>query len=255
MNKFSCFFLSLLISMFLFGCLERDLTFQIQYEDLQGLAIGNSIYFQGNEIGLVERISYRSQGDYLVDVRIKPDFKNAATINSEFYISDDPVNKGKKAIVVEQQQVGGAVIAKAAIVHGSVKEPPLQNVFSGITQSIEVAGDNLKFNYEQLQESILGTSQELGAQLEGAIKDISRQLNTLNKKIQDVPDSERVKRLEQSVKQLVDSLKESTNDVHDRVKEELVPALQRELDQLRERLKQSGREEEVEDAQQLIDEI
>jgi len=57
------------------------------------------------------------------------------------------------------------------------------------------------------------------------------------------------------VQQLVDNLKKSTNDVHDKVKEQLVPALQEELDQLRERLKQSGREEEVDDAQRLIDEI
>jgi len=113
----------------------------------------------------------------------------------------------------------------------------------------------LKFNYEQIQESIIGTSRELSTQLEGALKDVSRQFDTLNKKIQDVPDSEEVRRLEQSAKQLVDNLKKSTNDVHDKVKEQLVPALQGELDQLRERLKQSGREEEVDGAQRLIDEI
>jgi len=130
------------MSLFLFGCSERDLTFQIQYEKLHGLKTGSLIYFQGNKIGQVQKTSYRSQGDYLVDVRLKFDFKNAATINSKFYISDDPVIAKSKAIVVEQQQAGGAVIEKGAIVHGSVKEKEkvLQNVFSGIAQSIEIAG-------------------------------------------------------------------------------------------------------------------
>lgn len=255
MNKFSWFLVSSLISIFLFGCLERDLTFQIQYEKLEGLKTGSLIYFQGNKIGQVQKTSYRSQGDYLVDVKVKYDFKNAATVNSKFYISDDPVIAESKAIVVEQQQAGGAVIEKGAIVHGSVKEKPLQNVFTGIAQSIENAEDSLRSNYEKLQKSIIGTSQELSTQLEGALKDVSCQFDTLNKKVQDVPDSEAVRRLEQSVRQLADNLEKSTNDVHDKVKEQWVPALQEELDQLRERLKQSGREEEVDDAQRLIDEI
>ncbi len=255
MNKFSWFLVSALVSIFLFGCLERDLTFQIQYEELQGLKTGSLIYFQDNKIGQVQKTSYRSQGDYLVDVKVKYDFKDAATVNSKFYISDDPVIAESKAIVVEQQQAGGAVIEKGAIVHGSVKEKPLQNVFTGIAQSIENAEDSLRSNYEKLQGSIIGTSQELSTQLEGALKDVSRQFDTLNKKIQGVPDSEEVRKLEQSVKQLVDNLEKSTNDVHDKVKKQWVPALQEELDQLRERLKQSGREEEVDDAQRLIDEI
>ncbi|MCI5224654.1 MAG: MCE family protein [Candidatus Electrothrix sp. AR4] len=255
MNKFICFFVSALISIFLFGCLERDRTFQIQYENLQGLKKENIIYFQGNEIGRVQNISYRSQGDYLVEVRIKSDFKNAATVNSKFYINDDLIIDENKAVFVEQQQAGGTVIDRGAIVQGSVQEGILENVLSGFMQQIEVAGDSIQFNYEQLRESLLNTSQELSVQLDGALQDVSRQLDALNKKIQAVPDSEEVRKLEQSVKQLVDSLGKSREDIHNQVEKELVPALQSEIDQLRERLKQDGREEEINDVQKMVDEL
>ena len=255
MKRVTCFFVSALISFFLFGCFERDQTFQIQYEDLHGLKKENVIYFQGNEIGRVQNISYRSQGDYLVEVRIKSDFKHAATVHSKFYINDDPILAANKALVVEQQQPGGAVIERGALVQGSVQVGIVENVLSGFMQQIEVAGESIQFNYEQLRESLLNTSQELSVQLEGALQNVSQQLGVLNSEIQAVPDSEEVRKLEQSVKQLVESLGKSGEDIHNQVEKELIPALQNEIDQLRERLKQNGREEEMNDVQKMIDEI
>lgn len=249
------FLIAALITMFLFGCIERDLTFQIQYAELQDLKTGNLIYFQGNEIGQIEKISYRSQGDYLVDARIKYDFNNAATVNSKFYISDDPVIAENKAVVVEQQQAGGTVIQRGAIVQGSIKQGVLQNVFSDITQQIETAGNSITSNFEKLKESMIDTSREISVQLEEALGSVSKQFDGLNKEIRGIPDSEEVKKLEQSVKQLVDSLEKTSKDTHEQVTKQVIPALQNEIDQLRERLKQNGREEEINEVQKMIDEM
>ncbi|MCW5211047.1 hypothetical protein VU03_04930, partial [Desulfobulbus sp. N3] len=81
-------------------------------------------YFQDNKIGQVQKTSYRSQGDYLVDVKVKYDFKDAATVNSKFYISDDPVIAESKAIVVEQQQAGGALLKKEPSFTALLKRNP-----------------------------------------------------------------------------------------------------------------------------------
>lgn len=255
MNKLTCLFVSVFISIFLFGCLERDLVFQVQYEQLQGLKKDNLIYFQGNEIGKIRKISYRSQGDYLVDVNIQSDFKHAATVDSRFYIGDDSVIAGKKALIVEQQQAGGSVIERGAHVRGSVREGIVQHVLSGFIQEVGRAGDTIQSKFEQVKESLINTSQELSAQLQGALEDVSRQLDALNQQVQGIPDSEEVRKLEQSIQELADSLDKSADDVHRQMKNQLVPALQNELELLRERLQRVGREEEVDDVQKMIDKL
>ncbi|WPD21868.1 MAG: hypothetical protein SD837_16865 [Candidatus Electrothrix scaldis] len=255
MNKLTCLFVSVLISIFLFGCLERDLTFQIQYEQLQGLKKDNFIYFQGNQIGKIQKISYRPQGDYLIDVSIQSGFKHAATVDSRFYIGDDPVIADNKALIVEQSQAGGTVIARGALVRGSVSEGIVQHVLSGFIQEVGRAGNAMQSKFEQVKESLVNTSLELSAQLQGALEDVSRQLDALNQQVQGVPDSEEVQKLEQSIQEFANSLNKSADDVHRQVENQLVPALQNELEQLRERLQRVGREEDAHDVQKMIDEL
>ena len=176
-------------------------------------------------------------------------------MDSRFYIGDDPVIAKNKALVVEQPRVGGAVIARGALVRGSVREGIVQHVLSGFLQQVGRAGDTIQSKFEQVKESLVTTSHELSAQLQGALEDVSRQLDVLNQQVQGVPDSEEVRKLEQSIQELADSLNKSADDVHSQLKNQLVPALQKELELLRERLQRVGREEDARDVQKMIDKL
>jgi uncharacterized protein YoxC len=176
-------------------------------------------------------------------------------VDSRFYIGDDPVIADNKALIVEQAQAGGTVIARGALVRGSVSEGIVQHVLSGFIQEVGRAGNTMQSKFEQVKESLVNTSLELSAQLQGALEDVSRQLDTLNQQVQGVPDSEEVQKLEQSIQEFANSLNKSADDVHRQVENQLVPALQDELEQLRERLQRVGREEDAHDVQKMIDEL
>ena len=82
----------LLPSLLLGGCFQRSLTFQVRFPDVAGLKIEDPVYFEKNDIGKVNNITYTTQGDYLVTIVLIPGFKNAATEDSRFFVGNDPVN-------------------------------------------------------------------------------------------------------------------------------------------------------------------
>lgn len=245
----------ILTVLFLSGCLSRDLTFQIRYEQIFGLEKESSIYFQGNVIGQVRKVVYRSQGDYLVEVCIQSEFKNAVTSDSKFYIIADLANQQQKAILVEQQKPGGAIIKKGSIVKGSVKVGIIEDILKDFSQSMESAEKEIRMNLELLKQSLLKASEELNIQLEEALNNVISQLNHLNQEIEKVPDSEEIQKLEEFLKQLSDELKKAAGEVRDQVQKQWIPEVQKQLDKLRERLKEDGREKEIDNVQQRVNEM
>jgi hypothetical protein len=123
------------------GCKESGLDVTIKYDQIQGLQEGDRVIFEQNYIGEVTRISYSEDGYYTVDVEIRTAFANAGTEHSKFFITDDPKNKGRKAIEIIQARKGGLPLEEGATVEGSSKTSA---VFSPTGESLEKKFEDIK---------------------------------------------------------------------------------------------------------------
>lgn len=228
------------------GCTESSLTLQVRYVDVLGLQQDDSVYFKQNEIGKVQKVTYTQQGDYLVAITIAPEFKNAATVDSQFFIDADPRNRQRKAITIVQERPGGKALERSVIIQGSVKAGFLDEMLSGIKRNATAAEKEMRAAMQQLDKSLKTTAQKLDSEMAAVLDDLSRQLQTFSQEVEKVPDSQEVKQLEMSIQQFADEFNKAQKNVRDTIQHEVIPQLRRELDQLREQLHQEGREKEIE---------
>jgi len=205
------------------GCEEGVLNFKIKYDQIQGLEEGAMVIFEKNHIGKVARIFYTKEGYYLVHVAIRKAFANAATEDARFFITDDPKNKGKKAIEIIQTRKGGLPIKNGAMVEGSNKASA---VFS-----------------------------EMEQRLERRVEDIGKAFNDLFEELQGVPESEEFKKLEGELERLAKEMKRSGESMRKKIEQEWLPSLKQEMEKLRERLQELGREQEVDDLEIQLEKI
>ncbi|MBU1568672.1 MAG: DUF3450 domain-containing protein [Proteobacteria bacterium] len=239
----------------LWGCSESTLTFQVRYAEILGLKQDDPIYFQQNVIGKAQKISYTQQGDYLVVMSISPEFKNAATQDSKFFIDDDPRNQQSKAVIILQERPGGKVIEQGSIVQGAVKTGFLNDLVSGFKRSANVAENEMRQAVQQLEKSLITTSEKLDKEMAGMLDDLSLQFQMLNKEVRRVPDRQEVQQLVKSLRQFVEELNKAQNDVRDHILDEVMPQLRKELDRLRELLHQEGRDKEIEEIDYQVNEM
>ncbi|MDH3346722.1 MAG: MlaD family protein [Desulfobulbaceae bacterium] len=241
--------------LFAWGCVETDLIFKVRYDQVAGLQENDPIYFQGNEIGHIRKVTYTKKGDYLVEVSVKPGFKNAATVDSKFFINEDPSSAENKYLTVEQGKPGGMVLERDAIVKGSVVPGLLQKMMSGLMSNADRAEGKLQQKLQQLKQSLQAKSRSMDADLELALDALSAQLHSFNSELQKVPDSAEVKELEKMLKGVGKDLKAAQRDVRNSVRDELIPELRRELEQIRERLRKYNRQEEMDPVEERAEEL
>ncbi len=205
----------LMLLLVFWGCEEKVLNFRIKYDQTHGLEAADRVIFQQNHIGQVAGIFYGEDGYYLVDVAIRKAFANAATEDSMFFITEDPKNKGKKAIEIIQARKGGVPLEDGAIVEGSGKPSA---AFSQLGQSLAEQVEGIKKAFEHLSEELTG-----------------------------VPESKEFKKLERELERLREELQRSGQSVRKKMEHEWLPQLQQEIERLRKRLQKFGRENEVKD--------
>jgi ABC-type transporter Mla subunit MlaD len=250
------FCLSMLsVLLLLWGCQESSLTFQVRFDKVLGLQKDDPVYFEHNPIGRVEKISYTGQGDYLATITITPEFKNAATEHSTFFIDASPINPGQKAVIVVQDNQGGAVLEQGVIVQGSVRAGYLDTLIGELRKSADVAEGETRQAIRQLQEKLDMASRQLDTELRGALDEISRQFQQFGHEMKKVPDSPEVKELEESIQRFVNEFNKAREDVREHIREEVLPRLRRELDQLREQLQKEDREQELEKIDKQVEGI
>jgi paraquat-inducible protein B len=213
----------LMLLLVFWGCEEKVLNFRIKYDQTQGLEAADRVIFQQNHIGQVAGIFYGEDGYYLVDVAIRKAFANAATEDSMFFITEDPKNKGKKAIEIIQARKGGVPLEDGTIVEGSSKPSA---VFSQLGQSLAEQLEGIKKAFEHLSEELTG-----------------------------VPESEEFKKLERELERLGEEMKRSGESVREKMEQEWLPQLQQEIERLRKRLQKLGREDEVKDLEIQLEKI
>lgn len=248
-------FLGIIVLLLLSGCLDGSLTFQLRYDQILGLKKSDLVYFENNNVGVVEKISYTDQGDYLVDVNIQKEFKNAATRDSKFFIGYSPENNGDRAVIIVKEETGGIVLESGDIVQGSKKPDLLEMILSSVSQNTGITEDEMREALQQWKESLSDASSQIDSELERGIEDIARQLKKFGKKIESVPDSKEVKELEESIKQFGLEFSRAQEEIRDQIQREILPRLQQELDELRRRLQKEGREQEIEEMEKQVQEM
>jgi paraquat-inducible protein B len=192
------------------GFLSSDLDLEIRFDRIHGLQTGDSVFFDENQIGKVEKIEYRKDGAYLVEVSIRSNFASAATEHSEFFVTADPRNRERKAIEVFQTRPGGAILTDGARVEGSSSRSLL---LEKLASDIERGLEHLKNEFDDLQGDI-----------------------------EKIPESKRYRELKQELLQLADQLKKTGRETGKKIQEDLIPLLTRELEKLKEKLNSFTRE-------------
>ncbi|GAB6192995.1 MlaD family protein [Desulfocastanea catecholica] len=239
----------------LWGCGESSFNIQVRYDDVLGLIPDDPVYFEKNNIGKVQKVTYTQQGDYLVEITISSEFKNAVTVDSKFFIDLDPNEQQGKAVTILQEKPGGEVLEKGALVQGSVKTGFLDEMMNGIKRNATVIESEMRQAMIQLEKSLKSTSLKLDKEMVDALDNLSRQFQTFSNEMSQVPDSQEVKQLEESIKQFADEFHKTQKNVRDHLRDEVLPELSRQIDQLREQLREKGRDEEVEAMDKQLDEM
>jgi len=239
----------------LFGCQAGDLHFKIRFDDIMGLKSGDSLIFEGNSIGKVDNVVYTKDGDYLVEVMIQSNFTNAATRDSQFYITTDPQIEGKKAIEIIQKKAGGEVLRDGETVAGLVKPMVFREVLDHLQREARRYQEQLDDDFERLKERLQYNFQRLGEGLEETLDDLSAQFKRFSEKIQQVPDSQELKTLEESLDRLTEEMARSQKAIRAKMKTEVIPEIQKRLNLLRERLERRNRQDEIDPLDRQLNEM
>ncbi len=238
----------LLVLLMTGGCFKNDLEFQVRFEQNPGLAAKDSVIFQGNAIGVVEKVTYTKKGDYLIDVSVNSEFKNAATVDSKFYIAKDSKNPQKSNLVIEQTKPGGAVLDKGIVIQGSEQRSFLDKFISDFTTDLKTAIQHIK-------QEIDKNSDQVHTGIANTIKSISNYFEKFKSDISKIPEREDVKNLGRKLEQLHKEMVETEVSVRTKIQTEIIPQIEKELESLKNQLAPSGREEEVAPLEQELKEI
>ncbi len=213
---------SVMVCLVFSGC-EDDLNLKIRYDQIQGLKQDARVIFEENTIGVVTKVSYTREGAYLADVVIKMPFAKAATAHSKFFIVTDPQNEKEKAIEMIVSTKGGTPLQDGVTVKGSLRTSAFFD--------------------------------QLGEQLDKGIEGVKKQFGKFLEDLNQVPESEELKKLEKDMNRLGEELRRSGESVRERLLKEVVPQLRQELETLRKRLREFGREQELNPLEDKMDEI
>jgi paraquat-inducible protein B len=239
----------------LFGCQAGDLHFKIRFDDIMGLKSGDSIFFEGNSIGKVDNVVYTKEGDYLVEVMIQPNFANAATRDSQFYITTDPQIEGRKAIEIIQKKAGGEVLENGETVAGLVKSTIFKEVLDHLQKEARRYQGQLDDDFERLKESLRHNFQRLEDGLEETLDDLSAQFKRLSEEFQQVPDSQELKALEEGLDRLAEEMARSQEAIREKMKTEVIPEIQKRLNLMRESLERYNRQDEIDRLDRQLNEM
>ena len=241
--------LSLLLFPLLFllsACFDNSLSLQVRYADVIGLKQNDSVYFKENIVGKVEKVSYTQQGDYLVAIRLEADFKNAATVDSRFFIENDRSNPSNKVVTIIQEKTGGQVLAQGETVNGSVRSGLLDQMLTTLNRTAVAAQAGLLQTVREVEKSLAETSEKLDRHLADSLNRLSQKLQTFDENAKNLPNRQEVQQLEQTIRQFSEEFAKTHEAARERIREDILPQLRSEIDHLRRQLQREGRDKELE---------
>jgi len=205
------------------ACRSNAMHIDVRYDTLSGLASNDRVLFEDNVAGRVASIHFDQQSGYTVRLAVDRGFSSALTEYTDFYVVDDPLNQGHKAVEIRLRRRGGNPLPEGASV-------------SGVPQS------------QDLSELL---RQELQAGFDFFKKEVER----FSRDLQQVPESESYRRLKRSLDELGEEIGRAEKETRQKLKEQWLPQIERELDALKERLRRLGREKEVQPLREQVERI
>ncbi|OEU73402.1 MAG: hypothetical protein BA874_05580 [Desulfuromonadales bacterium C00003068] len=197
----------------LVACSPGKLTLTVQFEATEGLKVDDSVMFEENRIGSVRRISYTTEGDYLVTIAVQKEFRNALTVDSLFYIDGDPADTARMALFVEQSITGGALLIDRALVKGSPKPSSWQQMSDSLRGKANDWQGDLNRALEELKEAYSDKSAEIDHELQAAIDEASRRLSEMQQAIKDASNSKEIKELQKATQNLLIELQKRLSEM------------------------------------------
>jgi len=243
------------LSLLFFGCEEGPLKFSVRYGTLGELRSRAPVYFEKTQIGRIDKIVSTDNGDYLVEVSIDPEHKGAATENSKFFIQDDPFQPERKAIIVEQEPLGGTVLENGNIVQGEKRQGFLGEFLRTLKKSSEDASVKLQESMQIFKESVAKNTQSFNEQLDESLNDIDRYMREFENSKENSPKEDELEKLNKSIEDFIAAFKNANEDLQNKIKEEILPQLKEDLEELRNWLKREGRNCEAEKVDHQINDI
>lgn len=220
------------------GCMQSDLHLQIRFNQNPGLKADDPVIFQGNQAGVVKKVTYTEQGDYLMEIQVAPEFKNAATTDSNFNITKDPNDPDRFNLIIEQIKPGGKVLEDNSVVQGVDQRSFMDSFIRDLNNDLEDTITKLKKEFEK-------KSVHLKSGIENSIDDLSAQLEKYKKEIRQVPERKEIKALEKSLKQLYNEMLTTQKSIRTKIQTEIIPKVEKEIGDLKKKLAPSGRDSEV----------
>ncbi len=254
-NKLSLHILFFPLFFLLSACFDNSLSLQVRYADVMGLKQNDPVYFKENVVGKVEKVSYTQEGNYLVAIRLEADFKNAATVDSRFFIENDLKNPSNKVVTIIQEKTGGRVLAKSEVVDGSVRSGLLDQVLNTLNRTAVAAQASLLQTVREVEKSLAETSEKLDQHLADALNHLSQKLQTFDENAKNIPNSQEVKQLEQAIRQFSEEFTKTHEAARERIRKDILPQLRSEINHLRRQLQKQGRDKELEEIDREVKEM
>ncbi len=201
----SCFLIAIIFMFITAGCLNNNMTCKIQFDHVNGLKGGDRVIFDNTEIGSVLKVVYTQKGKFLVHVKIKEDFARSVTDKSRFFIINDHLHIGHKAIEMIHVAENGVPLGKGAVIIGSSR----LSAFS--EQAVESFRTNLSAIQKQFDEFFNG--------------------------LKNIPRTDKAKKLKQEINRLTEELSRQGKSSVEKFNREIVPYLKQQLEELKRRLK------------------
>ena len=195
------------------ACSPGTLTLTVQFDATEGLKVADSVIFEQNRIGTVKSIRYTAEGHYLLVIAVQKEFKHALTVDSLFYIDRDPMEPGRKALIVELPTTGGALLADGALVMGTPKPTSWQQMFDTLRGKADDWQKELDRAVEELKEGYGDTSAQIDRELQAAIAEANRRLAELQQAIKEASNSQEVKELQMAVQNLLAELQQRLAEI------------------------------------------
>ena len=207
-------FILFLLAGTVLGFADTNVSLTVKFDQIYGLKNGDQVIFELNHIGDVENVNYGRDGIYSVTVKIRNNFANAVTEHSKFFIIDDPLKEGHKAIEVTLEQTGGIRLEDGAVVDGSSSR-------SAVLKKLEI-------------------------DIEKGLAYLKKEFGKFQEQVDKVPESEEYQELKKKLTNLVEQLKLATKETNKKIQKELIPKIIRELDKIENMLRKYGEEKQDE---------
>ena len=205
------------------ACRTDFVDIAVSFDSPDGLQREDRVLFEDNPAGKIEKIEYRSDGTYLVHLKIDREFSKALTEYAQFQIISDPGQPGHKAVEIDLIRTGGKRLPDGAVVKGTARRPLLSPL--------------------------------LEKDLEAGLKFIREQIDRLAREIRQIPESEAYQQLKKTLSDLADEISRSEEKTRQKLKKEWLPQIEKDLEALKRRMREFGQEDEARPLETELDRI